>query len=83
VLIGGSVPAAAAALPCRVCDDFATILCQPLVRSGDGRERPLTVGGPIAAVAQLARLLRKAAEQAPLRPPRCDACGMPFDLPLD
>jgi predicted Zn-ribbon and HTH transcriptional regulator len=55
VLIGGSVPAAAAALACRVCDDFA----------------------------QLARLLRQAAEQAPLLPPRCDACGMPFDPPLD
>ncbi|HEY0344395.1 MAG TPA: hypothetical protein VGC59_07100 [Solirubrobacteraceae bacterium] len=48
-----------------------------------GRERPLTVGGPIAAVAQLARLLRQAADQTPLLPPRCDACGMPFDLPLD
>ncbi len=48
-----------------------------------GRERPLTIGGPIGAVAQLARLLREAAEQAPVLPPRCDACGTPLDLPLD
>jgi hypothetical protein len=48
-----------------------------------GRDRPLTVGGPIGAVAQLARLLRDAARQAPLLPPRCDACGTPLDLPLD
>lgn len=48
-----------------------------------GRERPLTIGGPISAVAQLARLLREAGEQAALLAPRCDACGTPFDLPLD
>jgi hypothetical protein len=48
-----------------------------------GRERPLTLGGPMSAVAQLARLLREAADQRPLLPPRCDACGTQFDLPLD
>ena len=48
-----------------------------------GRDRPLSVGGPISAVAQLARLLREAARQVPLLPPRCDACGTPLDLPLD
>jgi predicted Zn-ribbon and HTH transcriptional regulator len=66
--------------PGEACDGEETVV---LLAWKAGRERPLTVGGPIAAVAQLARLLRKAAEQAPLRPPRCDACGMPFDLPLD
>jgi predicted Zn-ribbon and HTH transcriptional regulator len=66
--------------PGEACDGEETVV---LLAWEAGRERPLTVGGPIAAVAQLARLLRKAGEQAPLRPPRCDACGMPFDLPLD
>jgi hypothetical protein len=62
------------------CDGEDTVL---LLAWEAGRERPLTVSGPITAVAQLARLLRQAAEQAPLLPPRCDACGTPFDLPLD
>ena len=48
-----------------------------------GRDRPLTVCGPPNAVPQLARMLREAARQAPLLPPRCDACGTPLDLPLD
>jgi hypothetical protein len=58
------------------CDGEETVL---LLAWEAGRERPLTVGGPIGAAAQLARLLRKAAQQAPLRPPRCDACGTPLD----
>jgi hypothetical protein len=48
-----------------------------------GRKRPLTVGGPITAVSDLACLLREAAKPTPLLRPRCDACGTPFDLPLD
>jgi hypothetical protein len=66
--------------PGEACDGEETVV---LLAWQAGRERPLTVGGPMVAVAQLARLLRQAAEQAPLLPPRCDACGMPFDLPLD
>jgi hypothetical protein len=62
------------------CDGDDTIL---LLAWEAGRKRPFTVGGPITAVPDLARLLRQAAEQAPLLPPRCDACGKPFDLPLD
>jgi hypothetical protein len=48
-----------------------------------GRDRPLTVGGPRHAVAQMARTLREAAQHAPLLPPRCDACRTPLDLPLN
>jgi hypothetical protein len=48
-----------------------------------GRERPLTVGAPIAAVPHVARLLRQAAEAAPVLMPQCDACGTPLDLPLE
>jgi hypothetical protein len=48
-----------------------------------GRKRPFTVGGPVTAGSDLARLLRQAAAQAPLLHPRCDACGTPFDLPID
>ena len=48
-----------------------------------GRDRPFTVGGPVCAVAQMVRLLREATQRAPLLLPRCDACGTPFDLPLD
>lgn len=62
------------------CDGEETVL---LFAWEAGRDRPLTVGGPISAVAQLARLLREAAQQAPLLMPRCDACGTPLDLPLD
>jgi hypothetical protein len=62
------------------CDGEETVL---LLAWEAGRDRPLTVGGPISAVAQLARLLREAAQQAPLLLPRCDACGTPLDLPLD
>jgi hypothetical protein len=62
------------------CDGEKTVL---LLAWEAGRDRPLTVGGPISAVAQLARLLREAAQQAPLLPPQCDACGTPLDLPLD
>jgi hypothetical protein len=62
------------------CDGEETVL---LFAWQAGRDRPFTVGGPISAVAQLARLLREAAQRAPLLPPRCDACGTPLDLPLD
>ena len=48
-----------------------------------GRDRPLTLGGPISAVAEMARVLRAGARQTPLGKPRCDACGTPLDLPLD
>jgi hypothetical protein len=48
-----------------------------------GRDRPFTVAGPICAVAQMARLLREAAQHAQLLRPQCDACGTPLDLPLD
>lgn len=46
-----------------------------------GRDRPRTVGGPLHAVAHMARMLREAAQHAPLRPPWCDACRTPLDLP--
>jgi hypothetical protein len=62
------------------CDGRDTVL---LLAWEAGRKRPFTVGGPITAVSDLAGLLRQAAEQTPLLPPRCDACGTPFDLPLD
>jgi hypothetical protein len=62
------------------CDGEETVL---LLAWEAGRDRPLTVGAPIGAVAQMARLLREAAEQAPLLRPRCDACGTALDLPLD
>ena len=47
-----------------------------------GRHRPLTVGGPVGAVTQIARMLREATRHAPILPPQCDACGTPLDLPL-
>jgi hypothetical protein len=62
------------------CDGQDMVL---LLAWESGRMRPFTIGGPITAVADLARLLRQAAEQTPLLAPRCDACGTPFDLPLD
>jgi hypothetical protein len=62
------------------CDGEETVL---LLAWEAGRDRPLTVAGPICAVAQMARLLREATQQAPLLRPQCDACGTPLDLPLD
>jgi hypothetical protein len=62
------------------CDGEETVV---LLAWEPDRDRPLSVGGPISAVAQLARLLREAAQQVPLLKPRCDACGTPLDLPLD
>lgn len=62
------------------CDGDEAVV---LVAWQAGRDRPLTIGGPVAVVAELARLLRLTARQAPLLPPRCDACGTPFDLPLN
>jgi hypothetical protein len=62
------------------CDGEPTVL---LLAWEAGRERPLTVGGPISAVSQMARILRAGARQTPLVKPRCDACGTPLDLPLD
>jgi hypothetical protein len=67
-------------------DEAAELDCEEtvvLLAWQAGRARPLTIGGPVGAVAPLARLLREAAAQASLLPPRCDACGTPLDLPLD
>lgn len=49
-----------------------------------GRERPVTVAGPLHAVPEMARVLRQAGAGAgtPSLPPRCDGCLTPFDLPL-
>ena len=66
-------------IPPEETDDEDTVL---LLAWEAGRDRPLTVGGPLHAVAQMACMLREAAQQAPLSPPRCDACRTPLDLPL-
>lgn len=49
----------------------------------DGRERPFTVAGPLDAVPDMVRALRRShtvASSSVL--PRCDSCRTPFDLPL-
>ncbi|MGH2918161.1 MAG: hypothetical protein ACRDLS_06120 [Solirubrobacteraceae bacterium] len=48
-----------------------------------GRGRPLTVGCPLSAAPDMARLLREAATGTPIMTPQCDACGAALDLPLD
>jgi hypothetical protein len=48
-----------------------------------GRDRPVTIAGPLQAVPEMARVLRGAGACAgtpPLRP-RCDACLTALDLP--
>ncbi|MGH2942094.1 MAG: hypothetical protein ACRDLN_04895 [Solirubrobacteraceae bacterium] len=49
-----------------------------------GRDRPLTVAGPLHAVPEMARVLREADARvgAPTLLPRCDSCLTPLDLPL-
>jgi hypothetical protein len=48
-----------------------------------GRERPFTVGCPLSAAPDMARMLREAGARAPILTPQCDACGVALDLPLD
>jgi hypothetical protein len=48
-----------------------------------GRVRPLTIGAPLDAAPQVARMLREAAQTAPVLRPQCDACDTPLDLPID
>ncbi len=47
-----------------------------------GRDRPRSVGCPLSAAPDVARLLRRAGTGARIMTPQCDVCGAALDLPL-
>jgi hypothetical protein len=50
---------------------------------GAGGDRPMSIAGTASTAADSARALRDAGWGTTLKTPRCDACGTPFDLPLE
>lgn len=59
-------------------DGDEVILCAWI----DGRDRPFTFAGPLHAVADMARALRRSgAFDRSSALPGCDGCGTPLDLP--